>query len=102
MQYSLLELIVPEYDDVHDLQVISIWGSNIREGRGGDPGAASVFRRVYPEPRTYEKFKNRAWMKLMHPFNHDEFVKSLLAQFSMSSSHQSPSTGYGRRQPHES
>jgi hypothetical protein len=29
MQYSLQEWIVPEYDDVHDLQVISIWGSNI-------------------------------------------------------------------------
>jgi len=52
MQYSLQELIVPEYDDVHDLQVISIWGSNIREGSGGDPGTASVFRRVYRDPRT--------------------------------------------------
>ena len=92
MQYSLQELIVPEYEDVHDLQVISIWGSNIREGSGGDPGTASVFRRVYRDPRTYGKFKIRAWMKLMHPFNHDEFVKSLLAQFSMSSSHQAQVT----------
>ena len=92
MQYSLQELIVPEYDDVHDLQVISIWGSNIREGSGGDPGTASVFRRVYRDPGTCEKFKIRSWVKLKHPFNHDEFVKSLLAQFSMSSSHQAEVT----------
>jgi len=44
----------------HDLQVISIWGSNIGEGSGGDPGTASVFRRVYRDPRTCEKFKIRA------------------------------------------
>jgi hypothetical protein len=92
MRYSLQELVVPKNDDDHDLQVISIWGSNIGEGSGGDPGTASIFRRVYRDPRTCEKFKIRAWVKLTHPFNHDEFVKSLLAQFSMSSSHQAEFT----------
>jgi hypothetical protein len=47
---------------------------------------------IVTQELTYEKFKIRAWMKLMHPFNHDEFVKSLLAQFSMSSSHQAQVT----------
>jgi hypothetical protein len=90
-RYSLQGLVVPEYDDDHDLQVISIWGSNI-QGSGGDLGTTSIFRRVYRDPRTCQKFKIHAWVKLTHPFNHDEFVKSLLAQFSMSSSHQAEVT----------
>jgi hypothetical protein len=68
--------------------VISIWGSNI-EGSGGDPGTVSIFRRVYRDLTTCEKFKIRAWGEAeasLQGFNHDEFVKSLLDQFSMSSS----------------
>nr|CAB3446014.1 unnamed protein product [Digitaria exilis] len=76
---NLQELIAREDDDLH---VISVWGST-----GGDLGTASILRKAYCDPKICREFKSRAWVKLMHPFNHDEFVKSLLAQF-YATSHQ--------------
>ena len=86
-------LIAPEGEDDHDLQVISVWGSSTNTGGGGaDLGTVSIFRKAYHDPEICKNFNVRAWVKLTHPFNHDEFVKSLLAQFSMSSSHQAEVT----------
>ncbi|KAM0836428.1 hypothetical protein ACQ4PT_062337 [Festuca glaucescens] len=62
--------------DDRDLQVISVWSS-----AGGDPGMTSILGKAYGDPEICQKFKNRAWVKLMHPFNPDEFRKTLLAQF---------------------
>jgi hypothetical protein len=73
----------------HDLRVISVWGSGSTGGGGAaDLGTASILNKAYCDPDICEKFKICAWVKLTHPFNHDEFVKSLLAQFYASSSHQ--------------
>jgi hypothetical protein len=79
---NLQDLIGASGDD--GLQVISVWGSTV----GDDLGTTSILTKAYWDPEICEKFKSRAWVKLMHPFNHDEFVKSLLAQFYASSSHQ--------------
>lgn len=62
--------------DDTDLHVISVWSS-----AGGDLGTTSILSKAYGDPKICENFKNRAWVKLMHPFNPDEFRKSLLAQF---------------------
>ncbi|RLN08372.1 hypothetical protein C2845_PM11G20380 [Panicum miliaceum] len=70
---NLQELIAREDDDLH---VISVWG-----GTRGDLGTASILRKAYCDPKLCRKFEGRAWVKLMHPFNHDAFVKSLLTQF---------------------
>jgi hypothetical protein len=86
-------LIAREGD--HDLRVISVWGSTSSTGGVGgggaaaaaDLGTASIFRKAYCDPEIYEKFRSRAWVKLMHPFNHNEFVKSLLTQL-FATSHQ--------------
>jgi len=78
---NLQELIDREDDDLHVISV-SVWG-----GTGGDLGTASILRKAYCDPKICREFKGRAWVKLMHPFNHDEFVKSLLTQF-YASSHQ--------------
>jgi len=82
-------LIAPEGENDDDLRVISVWGSSSSTGGGGGGaavlGTASIFRKAYRDPKICENFKIRAWVKLRHPFNHDEFVKSLLAQFSVSS-----------------
>ncbi|CAO2037854.1 unnamed protein product [Urochloa humidicola] len=59
-----------------DLEVISVWGS-----AGVDLGTAAIFRKAYCDPKICQEFKARAWVKLMHPFNPDQFLKSMLTQF---------------------
>ncbi|CAN6243713.1 unnamed protein product [Urochloa humidicola] len=59
-----------------DLEVISVWGS-----AAADLGTAAIFRKAYCDPKICQEFKTRAWVKLMHPFNPDQFLKSLLTQF---------------------
>uniref|UniRef100_A0A453MPE9 NB-ARC domain-containing protein n=1 Tax=Aegilops tauschii subsp. strangulata TaxID=200361 RepID=A0A453MPE9_AEGTS len=66
----------------NDLQVISLWGST-----GGDLGATFIFREVYYNKQICQEFKSRVWIKLMHPFNRDEFLKSFMIQL-CTSSHQ--------------
>lgn len=70
---DLQELITRESND---LQVISVWAS-----KGGDLGTRSIFREVYTNPKICQEFKCRAWVKLKHPFDPDEFLESLLTQF---------------------
>ncbi|EMS60486.1 Disease resistance RPP13-like protein 4 [Triticum urartu] len=77
--HNLQDLITRESND---LEVISVWGST-----AGDLGATSIFRKAYCDRKIMEKFKIRVWIKLMHPFNREEFLKSLLIQL-CTSSHQ--------------
>ncbi|CAN6177580.1 unnamed protein product [Urochloa humidicola] len=58
------------------LQVISIWGTG-----GGYPGMASIIWSAYADKDTCNTFTCRAWVKLRHPFNQREFVRSVMAQF---------------------
>jgi hypothetical protein len=86
--------IASEGEDDHDLQVISIWGSLGTGGGGGGAGAGHrILTKAYYDPEVCENFRIRVWVKLVHPFNHDDFVKSLLAQFYASSSHQAKNAG---------
>uniref|UniRef100_A0A453JC74 Rx N-terminal domain-containing protein n=1 Tax=Aegilops tauschii subsp. strangulata TaxID=200361 RepID=A0A453JC74_AEGTS len=65
-----------------DLRVISVWGST-----GDDLGMTSIFSKAYCGKKISQEFKSRAWVKLIHPFNPEEFLKNLLTQF-YESSHQ--------------
>ncbi|XP_044452236.1 uncharacterized protein [Triticum aestivum] len=56
------------------LEVISLWGT------GGDLGMTSIVRKAYVDPEIRRNFTCRAWVKIMHPFNPDEFIRSFLAQ----------------------
>jgi len=58
-----------------ELQVISICGT------GGDHGKISIIRKAYGDQRIHKNFQCRAWVKLQHPFNPHEFIRSLVAQF---------------------
>ncbi|CAL4990429.1 unnamed protein product [Urochloa decumbens] len=58
-----------------DLQVISVWGT------GGSHGVASVIEEAYDEKEICRRFRFRAWLKLTHPFNPQDFVRNLLVQF---------------------
>jgi hypothetical protein len=69
-----------------DLRVTSVWRSTTSSA-DDDLGTASIFSKAYCDPAICEKFRRRAWVKLTHPFNHDDFVKSLLTQL-CASSHQ--------------
>ncbi|KAM0916433.1 hypothetical protein ACQ4PT_010156 [Festuca glaucescens] len=71
--------------DASDLQVISVWGNST--GVAADLGAACIIRKAYDDPKIRQRFISRAWVKMMHPFNPDELLKSLLAQF-YANSHQ--------------
>jgi hypothetical protein len=74
---DLKKLITNEGDH---REVISLWGS---------PGSTSIVQKVYNDPEICQEFKIRAWVKPMHPFSLDEFLKSFLTQLyaSISSHH---------------
>ncbi|KAM0827938.1 hypothetical protein ACQ4PT_067870 [Festuca glaucescens] len=74
---NLQELITREGTD---LEVISIWGST-----RGDLGATPILREAYYDPKICQEFKSRAWVKVVHPFNPDEFLGSLLTRLYASS-----------------
>ncbi|CAM0952769.1 unnamed protein product [Alopecurus aequalis] len=63
-----------------DLQMISVWGST-----AADLGTTPIFSMLYADPEICRVFKRRAWVKLTHPFKPEEFLKSLLTQFYVSS-----------------
>nr|CAB3490305.1 unnamed protein product [Digitaria exilis] len=56
-----------------DLQVVSVCGT------GGDLGTISIIKKAYDDPDICKKFVCRAWVKMMNPFNPQEFIRSLLA-----------------------
>ncbi|RLN34813.1 hypothetical protein C2845_PM03G29920 [Panicum miliaceum] len=47
----------------------------------GTVGVTSVIKRTYEDPEICEEFRCRAWVKLTHPFNPREFIRSVVAQF---------------------
>ncbi|CAL4981609.1 unnamed protein product [Urochloa decumbens] len=57
------------------LQVISVCGT------GGDLGTISITKEAYDNPEVCQNFGSRAWVKLTHPFDHHEFMRSLWTQF---------------------
>ncbi|WVZ50547.1 hypothetical protein U9M48_001789 [Paspalum notatum var. saurae] len=71
---NLIELI-KNIDDALPLQVMSVWGA------AGDLGVASIIKKTCDDPEICINFRFRAWVKLMHPFNSHEFIRSLLLQF---------------------
>ncbi|TVU20411.1 hypothetical protein EJB05_36618 [Eragrostis curvula] len=63
----------PNKPDHHELKVISVLGT------GSD---LEIIKKAYDdESQTCKSFKIRAWVKVMHPFNPIEFIRSLLSQF---------------------
>ncbi|KAI5016812.1 hypothetical protein ZWY2020_029090 [Hordeum vulgare] len=71
-------------------EVVRTWVRHLRDlafdvedcvDAGCDLGNTPILGKAYRDPKICKKFKNRAWVKLMHPFNPDEFRKSLVAQF---------------------
>ncbi|CAL4980390.1 unnamed protein product [Urochloa decumbens] len=69
---NLIELI---NKDDENLRVIAVWGTN------GDIGQISIIREAYENPDVQSKFRGRAWVRVMHPFNPKDFVQSLVNQF---------------------
>ncbi|KAG2657789.1 disease resistance protein RPM1-like [Panicum virgatum] len=74
-QRDLAELINNGNDALLQLQVIAVWGTK------GDLGTTSIAKKAYDDPELCKNFVCRAWVRLTHPFNPHEFVRSLLAQF---------------------
>ncbi|KAF7087791.1 hypothetical protein CFC21_090952 [Triticum aestivum] len=58
-----------------NLRVISMWGTS------GDLGKTSAIQEVYDDPKVLKRFRFRAWIRLMHPFNPQEFLRCLVRQF---------------------
>ncbi|KAF7082197.1 hypothetical protein CFC21_086077 [Triticum aestivum] len=58
-----------------DLRVIAMWGTS------GDIGKTSAIQEVYDDPKVLKRFGFCAWIRLMHPFSPQEFLRSLLWQF---------------------
>ncbi|KAM3345800.1 hypothetical protein ACQJBY_020373 [Aegilops geniculata] len=87
-----------------DLQVISLWHGSCSTGAAAahrhhhhHVEATYIMKKAYDDPEIVQGFKRRAWIKLVHPFDTDEFLKTLLAQFypPCSSNHQSKQSGLG-------
>jgi hypothetical protein len=71
---DITHLITNKDNQDPHLQVISVWGT------GSDLGTTSIIRKAYSDPEICKKFLCRAWVKLMHPFNPNEFVRRFMAQ----------------------
>ncbi|TVU02200.1 hypothetical protein EJB05_52296, partial [Eragrostis curvula] len=69
---DLTKLITKESTD---LGVISVWGT------GGEHGMTSIIRKAYQDPEICKKIGCRGWVRLTHPFNPHEFLRSLVDQF---------------------
>lgn len=61
--------------DRSSLRVISVWG-----GLRGKV-SASVVREAYDDPETRRAFRCRAWIKVAHPFNLQEFMRTMVWKF---------------------
>ncbi|XBH59942.1 hypothetical protein VPH35_114604 [Triticum aestivum] len=71
-EVNLKELIT---SNMVDPRVIFMWGPS------GDLGNTSAIQEVYDDPKVLERFGFCAWIRLMHPFNPQEFLRSLVRQF---------------------
>ncbi|WVZ91893.1 LOW QUALITY PROTEIN: hypothetical protein U9M48_038006 [Paspalum notatum var. saurae] len=69
---DLVHLVNTEYED---LRVISVWGTS------GDLGLTSIINTAYENPDIQEKFSCRAWVRVHHPVNPNDFIQSLVKQF---------------------
>jgi hypothetical protein len=58
-----------------DLRVITVWGA------GGGVGQTSAIRAAYESPNVKLKFPCRAWVRVILPFDPNEFLQSLVKQF---------------------
>jgi hypothetical protein len=58
-----------------DRRVITVWGTS------NDLGKMSTIRKAYEDPKVISKFRCRAWVKLVNPFDPNEFLRSLVRQF---------------------
>lgn len=74
---SKLDLVQLINQKEKGLRVIAVWGTS------ADLGQVSIIRAVYENPDTKHKFSCRAWVRMMHPFNPKDFIKSMVEQFHM-------------------
>ncbi|KAM0887043.1 hypothetical protein ACQ4PT_029327 [Festuca glaucescens] len=68
-----------------DLQVISLWQGSCSTGAAAAHHhhleATYIIKKAYDDPEICQEFKSRGWIKLMHPFDPDVFLKNVLALF---------------------
>jgi hypothetical protein len=57
------------------LRVIAVWGTS------GDLGQASIISEAYENPDIKNKFPWQASVRVLHPFNPNDFIQSLVMQF---------------------
>jgi hypothetical protein len=72
---SKVDLVHLIQQEGEDLRVIAIWGTS------GDVGFATIINEAYENPDIQKKFPRRAWVRVMHPFNKNDFIQSLANQF---------------------
>jgi hypothetical protein len=59
-----------------DLRVVAVCGTT------GDRGKTAAIHEVYDHPSVASKYGGlRAWVRLIHPFNPEEFLRSMVRQF---------------------
>ncbi|VAI74611.1 unnamed protein product [Triticum turgidum subsp. durum] len=67
---EVIKLIREEGDRLH---VISVWGM-------GGMGKTTLVRSVYGSEELSGMFQKRAWVTILHPFNREQFFRSLAMQ----------------------
>ncbi|VAI51952.1 unnamed protein product [Triticum turgidum subsp. durum] len=73
---DLAWLISTEGDD--QIGVIGVWGTS------GSVGHSSIISEAYENPNIKLSFPCRAWVRVERPFHPNEFVRSIMEQFDMS------------------
>jgi Ni2+-binding GTPase involved in maturation of urease and hydrogenase len=83
-KYDMIKLVSNQFSE--EVLVISVWGM-------GGLGKTMLIKDVYRSQNLIDMFEKHAFVTVLHPFNLNELLKSLIMQLNVATSEKNGSTG---------